>query len=213
MRDPVPEVSIAGVPADLVARRASCVLLEELGRPERLQLEASSLDEGMRSGRWNLDRESYLYYSSQVAKWVPARAEPNLCRLAPAEAVAWLWQDWRSARNPKSDAVGRRSLRLNGIPVAILWQGSGEQLAAMVAGPEYQKTQWFDPLLRRPDLGNLRMSLIDSDNTPVFGSQPLSGPATMRAASTTGLPWDAVLVNAALCGNQSALRGAVRGRD
>jgi signal transduction histidine kinase len=192
-----------GVPADLVARRARCVLLEELGRPDQLQLEASSLDEGLRSGRWQLDRDSYLYYSSQIARWIHPRPAPDLCRQALAEAVAWLWQDWRSARDAKPDAAGRRSLRLNGTSIAVLWRRSGEQLAAIVAGPEYQKILWFDPLLPRPDLGNLRVSLIDSNKTPVFGSEPLSGPTTMRTGPTTRLPWDVVLVNSDLAGDLS----------
>jgi len=68
----------------------------------------------------------------------------------------------------------------------------------MVAGPGYQKSQWFDPLFHRPDLGNLRVGLKDSDSTPVFGSQRPSGPTTLRAASTTGLPWDVFLANSDL---------------
>jgi signal transduction histidine kinase len=195
IQNPIPEVSVAGVPADLVARRVRCVLLEELGRPEQLKLEASRLAEGMRSGRWQLDRESYFYYSSQIARWIQPQPEPDRRRQALAEAVAWLWQDWQSARDAKPNAAGRKSMRLSDTSVAMLWRRSGEQLAAMVAGPEYQKIDWFDPLLRKTDLGNLRMSLIDSDSAPVFGSKLMPGPATRRSGSTTGLPWDVVLVN------------------
>jgi signal transduction histidine kinase len=201
--DPVPEVSVAGIPADLVARRARCVLLEELGRPKQLQLEANRLNEGMKSGRWQLDRESYLYYSSQIAQWIEPQSGPDLRRQTLAEAVAWLWQHWQSARDAMPNAAGRRSMRLSDISVAILWRRSGEQLAAMFAGPEYQKIAWFDPLLRKTDLGSLRMSLIDSDSAPVLGSKPMSGPATMRAASTTGLPWDVILVNSNLAADLS----------
>lgn len=193
--NPIPEVSVAGVPADLVASRARCVLLEELGRPEQLKLEASRLLENMKSGRWQLDRESYLYYSSQIARWIQPQQKPDRRRQALAEAVAWLWQDWQSARNAKPNSAGRRSMRLSDTSVVILWRRSGEQLAAIFAGPEYQKIAWFDPLLRKPDLGNLRINLIDSDSVPVFGGKPMSGPATKRAASTTGLPWDVILVN------------------
>lgn len=53
-------VALSGVPVDLVARRARCALLEELRRSEQLRQEAQSLYRDLRTGRWRLDRESYL---------------------------------------------------------------------------------------------------------------------------------------------------------
>ncbi len=191
-----PEVSISGVPADLVARRARCALLEELGLREKLKEEAGRLNEGLENGRWRLDRESYLYYSGQAARWIQPRQD--LCRLALAEALTWLWKSRQSTREPGRDGAGRTSLFLNGTCIAVLWRESGEQLAALVTGPTYQKTQWFDPLFRRPDLGNVRVSLLNSDNTLAYGSQPPSDPKATRAASATGLPWDVVLANSNL---------------
>lgn len=193
---PMPRISISGVPVDLVARRARCVLLEQLGLSEQLQEEAVRLDEGLKTGRWRLDRDSYHYYSGQAARWI--EPQPDLRRQALAEAVAWVWRSGQSTRDTGTGSAGRRSLCLNGTPVTVLWRGSTERLAAIVAGPDYQKIQWFDPLFHRPDLGNLRVTLLDLDGTPVFGNQPLPGPATMRAASATGLPWDIVLVNSDL---------------
>jgi len=193
-----PGISISGVPADLVARRARCVLLEELARPEQLQEEAEDLDEGLKSGKWRLDRESYLYYSGQVAQWIQPPPEPELTRHALAEAVAWLWQNRQSARDTEPDAAGRKSLNLDGTSITVLWRGSGARLSAIAAGPGYQKTQWFDPLLQRPDLAGVRFSLLNSDNTLAYGNQPASGPKATRAAFATGLPWDVVLVNSNL---------------
>jgi signal transduction histidine kinase len=196
----VPAVSVSGVPADLVARRARCDLLEKLGQPEQLQAEAGRLDEGLRAGRWRLDRGSYLYYSGQVAHWIQPQPESNLSRhkQALAEALAWLWRNWQSTRDTGRDAPGRRSLCLNGTSITVLWRGAGERLAAMVAGPGYQKSQWFDPLFRTSDLGRVRVSLLDSDSAPAHGSRPPPGPRATRAAAATGLPWDVVLVNANL---------------
>ena len=194
----VPAVSISGVPVDLVARRARCDLLEKLGRPEQLQAEAGRLDEGLRTGRWRLDRESYLYYSGQVARWIQPQPERDLCRQSLAEALAWLWRNWQSTRDTEPNAAGRRSLCLNSTSITVLWRGLGERLAAMVAGPGYQKSQWFDPLFQSPDLSRVHVSLLDSDSAPAYGSQSPPGPRAIRAASATGLPWDVVLVNADL---------------
>jgi len=196
LSDPV--VSILGVPVGLVARRACCDLLEELGRAEQLRAEAGRLDKGLRSGHWRLDRASYLYYSGQAARWVEPQPESGLERQALAEALAWLWRDWQSTRGAGPDAAGRRSLRLNGASIAVLWRASGERLAAMVAGPGYQKSQWFDPLFQSSDPGGVHVSLLDSDGAPVHGGQPRPGPMTTRAASASGLPWNVVLVNADL---------------
>ena len=63
-------ISISGVPADLAARRARCALLEELGRPGDLQKDAQILLDDLRTGRWRLDRASYLYYRDQAAHWL-----------------------------------------------------------------------------------------------------------------------------------------------
>jgi hypothetical protein len=50
-------VAINGLPADLVARRMRCVLVEELARPDDLRREAVALDADLRAGRWPLDRD------------------------------------------------------------------------------------------------------------------------------------------------------------
>ena len=63
-------ISVSGVPSDLVARRARCVLLEELDRSEQLQKEAQDLQNDLKDKRWRLDRASYFYYMDQVAKWL-----------------------------------------------------------------------------------------------------------------------------------------------
>ena len=191
-------VWISGAPADLVARRARCALLEELDRLEQLQEEASRLDDGLNSGRWRLDRETYLYYRGQVARWVPPQADSDLCRRALAEAVRWLWRTRQSTGDSEPDASGRKSLRLDGTPIAVLWRESGGRLAAVVAGPGYQKSLWFDPLFRGADLSRVRVSLLDSAGASAYGDQAHSSPKTMRAASATGLPWDVVVVNADL---------------
>ena len=53
--------AVSGLPADLVGRSARCLLFGELGRRDELSLEARGLLDGLASGRWRLDRDSYLH--------------------------------------------------------------------------------------------------------------------------------------------------------
>ena len=74
------DASLSGVPADLVARRARCALLEELGRPEPLRNEAQALGEGLRDGRWQLNRAAWHYYGAQVSGWLGTKVERTMAR-------------------------------------------------------------------------------------------------------------------------------------
>jgi signal transduction histidine kinase len=191
-------VSLSGVPADLAARRARCALLEELGRRPELQQEALILSDDLKSGRWRLDRASYLYYCGQATMWLGREPGSDADRRALAEAVIWLWENRKpSSAFEAGGSAGRRSLRFQGIPVTVLWRPSNAGLAAVAAGPGYQRSRWFDPLLRSSDFSGVRVGIRDSDKALVYGSGPAAAsPAAIRPASVTGLPWDIELVNA-----------------
>jgi signal transduction histidine kinase len=190
-------VLLSGVPADLAARRARCLLLEELGRGAELQQEAQSLFDDLRGRRWRLDRASYLYYRGQAAQWLNQGLLSDAEQQALADTVIWVWENRRAIAGVERGSAGRRSLRLQGTPVTVLWRHSNEGLAALVAGQGYQRTRWFDPLLGGADFSGVRVGLRDSDNALVYGNEPATGvPSTSRLASVTGLPWNLVLVNA-----------------
>ncbi len=190
-------VSLSGAPADLAARRARCALLEELGRRADLQQEAQGLRDDLRNGRWRLDQASYLYYRGQAARWVGLEPGSDAAQRAIADAVIWIWQNRQAIGGIEPRSAGRQSLRSYGIAVTVLWRHSNRGLAALVAGPGYQQSRWFDPLLGGADFGSVRVGIRDPDKTPVYGNEPASGvPATSRFASVTGLPWDIIVANA-----------------
>lgn len=192
-------ISISGVPADLVARRARCVLLEKLENREQLQREARNLWDDLKGRRWHLDRASYLYYSEQVVQWLDNEPKSDAMNQALADAVIWLWQNQQTIGNIDKGSSGRRAFRINGTSVVVLWRVSNNRLAAVVAGPGYQQSQWFDPLFGGPDFSGISLGISDSDGALVYGSEPSEGiPISTRLASTTGLPWDITLVNANL---------------
>jgi signal transduction histidine kinase len=192
-------VSISGMPADLVARCARCTLLEELGVQNQLQQEAQSLRDDLKGRRWRLDRASFLYYSNQATQWLDREPESGDSQQALAEAFIWLWQNNQALGNNEHVFSGRRSFRTHGTSVSVLWQGSNNRLAAVVAGPNYQQSQWFSPLFGGPDFTGIRVGLRDSDGFLIYGNDLMNDiPLTNRLASASGLPWDIALVNADL---------------
>ncbi len=192
-------VSISGVPADLAARRARCALLEELGRLTELKQEAQSLSDDLKEKRWRLDRSSYLYYRDQAARWLGQEQEPDAEQQALADAVVWLWQNRQAFANAERDSAGRRSFRSQDTSVTVLWRVSNERLAALVAGPDYQRSLWFDPILGGADFSGIRVGIRDSEKALAYGNDLAPGlPTTSRLASVTGLPWDIAVVNSDL---------------
>jgi len=190
-------ISIAGVPADLAARRACCALLEELDRRAELGRSAQELLDDLMSGRWRLDRASYLFYREQAARWLGREPGSDAGRRALADAAAWLWGNRPMIAGTGRYSAGRRSLRLGATPVTILWRLSGGQLAAVIAGPGYQRSRWFDALLQSPDFRGARVTFSDPEGGLVNGDDlPAGGMVAARTASVTGLPWDIALVNA-----------------
>jgi signal transduction histidine kinase len=189
------EISVSGVPADLVARRAQCVTLEELDNHEVLQKEAFQLQEDLKAGRWHLDRSSYHYYHDQATQWQDQEQESNDIKMAIAEAVFWLWQNKNDPGEMGKDSSSRRAFRFFGTPVVAIWQMSNNRMSAMVAGPDYQKIQWFDPL-RDSGLDGLKASIVGSAGVLIYGDEPMEeAPLTNRFATVTGLPWDISVAN------------------
>lgn len=209
--DKATSVGLSGVPADLVARRARCVLLEELQRSEQLRQEAQSLYRDLRAGRWRLDRASYLYYAGQVMRWIQTEPGRDAQRQVLADAVAWLWQSWRAARIVEPGSSGRRCLGSPETPVTVLWRASSDRVAALVAGGDYQQSHWFQPALKNLDNAGVRAAFLDGDGKVLYGGiAPAGFPETRRAASTTGLPWTLAISNSDVQAEMEQLAGRRR---
>jgi len=203
-------VSLSGVPAELVARRARCALLQELGGPEQLRKEAQALAEGLRGGRWQLDRAAWHYYAGQVRQWLGTVPEEDAERQALAEAVDWVWQRWQAGQTVEPRSSGRRALEFEGMPVTLLWRTSNERLAAFVAGARYQRQHWFEPALSALDRPGIGIALLDERDRVLHGAAtPAGSPVTRRTASATGLPWTVVATSTNL---DADLRGFAQRR-
>jgi signal transduction histidine kinase len=189
--------AVAGAPAALVARRARCDLLEELGRDEKLREEAQALLDDLKAGLWPLQRDTYRYTLGQARRWLDAGPRGATEGEALAEAVSWLWRSWRSTQSMEAGSSGRRCLGFDGTAVTVLWRTSSDRLTALAAGPACQYRRWVEPALRRVGSHGLRVALLDTDGNVVHGERsPEVIPESVRMASATGLPWTVVVTNA-----------------
>ncbi len=190
----VPSATLGGIPADLVARRLRCAILEELGRSADLRLEAAALASDLRTGRWRLDRASYLFFSGQADTWLGSLGSPDPAREALAGAVEMVWKRWNQTSREGVSQTGRQCLALEGTALVALWQSTPERLVALVAGPQYQARNWFPGLAT---IREFRISLVGPEGHTVVGISPSSNaPRTQRAASETGLPWTVLVTHA-----------------
>jgi signal transduction histidine kinase len=206
----ITDAGLSGVPADLVARRARCALLEELERKEQLRKEAETLAADLEGCRWRLDRAAWTYYSAQVAGWLGTNAGADAGRVALAEAVDWVWQRWHAGRAIEPRSSGRSALEVEGEPVTVLWRISKDYLRAFVAGAECQRRHWFEPALAAVDRPGVAMAVLDERDHVLFGiASPHASPQTRRLASATGLPWTIVAWSTDL---EGALRGSLQRR-
>ena len=90
----VPDARLSGLPADLVARRARCNLLEELGRDAELGREARALQMDLLAARWPIDQGTFLAYAEQIDRWVGAEPPVTAHRDALSDGSAWVWRQW-----------------------------------------------------------------------------------------------------------------------
>ena len=187
-------VTLGGIPADLMARRIRCSVLEELGRSEALRREAATLDTDLRTGHWQLDRASFLFFSEQANGWQGSHGNPEREQEAIAGAVETLWKRWKQAPREGFSRTGRQCLAFDATELVALWQSTPERLAALVAGPRYQARTWFPALA---GIRGFQISLVSPEGRAVFGIPPASpSPRTQRPASETGLPWNVVAMHA-----------------
>ena len=176
------EIPAGGLPAELVARRARCALLAQLGRPEDLAKEAAELYNLLRQGHWQLSQAAYDVHAEETAAWLDADRSAEAPSLALAEAVAWLMAKENQETRPSGRACVVRQDRL----VTVLWTRRSEGLTVLAAGPRYLERRWLAPLAPLAD--KLRVSFAVKEMNSGAAA------AAERMPSTTGLPWT-VIVN------------------
>lgn len=173
----VKDAGVAGLPADLVARRARCAVLDEIGRRDLLAAEARTLGADLVAGRWRLDRGVLTAYLEQVARWSGRAIELPADRVALAAMTEWLWRRQSSSSLP---AGGRHAARFADVDVTALWQTRDGRLTALAAGPRYLRREWLDPVSAAAR--GLEVSLASGHEGNGIGE-------VRRQPGETGLPW------------------------
>ncbi len=187
-------ILFAGVPADLAARHARCVLLEEVGRTEDLRREAGALLEDLLNGRFLLTRSIFQLHSEQIGRWLARSDIGEPGRLALSAAAERLWQEWQKARSGSGAVMDTMTARFNNRFLTILCDAAPDRLTALIAGPEYVETDWLAPVMRTIPAERLSVSLRDAEGNPVNSQAPgESGRQTIRLTADTGLPWTVVV--------------------
>lgn len=184
---------IGGVPAELLARHARCVLLDGMKRLPELQHEASALYADLHRGRWQLTRGAYRFYAQEVRRWFtpdPSLQTREQDALALAAGVESLWDDWQRIRQGEGRSTGRHTFRLYDRSLLLVWGSTPERLVALVAGPRFIERHWLAPLRLEEEPQGVRLVLTDVEGHRVAGQFVPAGPKqALRTSAETQLPW------------------------
>ncbi|MBV8841191.1 MAG: HAMP domain-containing histidine kinase [Bryobacterales bacterium] len=152
-------VTVAGSPADLVARIA-------LGDP--------AVTQDLLRGHWHLTRGQFQFYWDATAHGQPAPADA----IALAEAVSSVWEQRESIT---SSLRGQQTIWAEGKPFLVMWRGSPERRAILLSKPE--------SFLKPQRDWKLVAALADTDGRIIAGERAASGRMVIRAPAETQLPW------------------------
>ncbi|MCC6389350.1 MAG: HAMP domain-containing histidine kinase [Bryobacterales bacterium] len=163
-------VRVAGAPADLVARHELCVLSGGNGSRE---LRTDLLD-----GRWHLTRGQFAYYWAEAQRLTGDASDAPADRLAFSEAAEIIWDERVRNVAPR----GQEALWTGGHALLVIWRGTPERRAVLVANPESFVRQVF---ANEAD----RYALVDAEGRVLAGEKSGSGRAVVLTAAESRLPW------------------------
>jgi signal transduction histidine kinase len=181
-------IEINGMPADLLARRAACDLLEAAGRKKELGREASTLAADFASGRWVPDRSNWTMTAEDLSRWTGAPLSIAPDRQALSAAADWIWREWHDKADLFS-AFGRRVIDVDGVPITLLWRRDGTALTAVAILPSVLNG-WIQAPAKRHAGPASRVALTTESGRLIAGREPESGAGVLKLASAdTRLPW------------------------
>ena len=197
------DVAIAGAPADLQARRASCEVLQASNRTQELEREARALEVDLLTGRWALDRAAWELTAADIERWTGRPVPVTADRRMFSTVAAML-----SAGHPPESRARRLSV-VDGISVTVLWRADGGRAAALAISPTVLHA-WVSGALDDGPRAGAQLSLLGSTGELLAGPAIKPGALVVKAsASETGLPWTIVLGH----GDSSSASADLAGRQ
>jgi len=201
-------IAFERMPADLLARRALCDLLQESGGGAELSREANSLHDDLLAGRWRLDRVSWTLAAEQAGRWTGRPVEPSEENRLTSEAAEWLWQEWKRQGLAGPANRGSRAFARGNTGLTLLWHASGDRVSAVVILPGLLHRWAKNAAAAVNDVGG-RLVLGTDAGLFLFGQPPGTGPGIVkRNPADTGLPW--VLWVSPQPGGRNAVESGIR---
>ena len=145
-------------------------------RPDDLSREAGALLTSLENGRWRLTKAQYVTYRKYAREALGNPPPDNTAAVVRSEVVADLWQQ-RGTEHPITRGVVSKPSGT----VLVIWSSTPSKLDAVIAGQSYLET------MVRAGVGDLRWA-TSHEGRPIVGAAPVTGPAAVRAAVTSGLP-------------------------
>jgi signal transduction histidine kinase len=185
-------VNVEGSPADLIG-------LLEVARLKNSQASAEQLRNHLAEGRWRLTRGQFAFYWTEAGKLAKRTDPPPEAPLSLAEITTQMWD----GRN--SDPRGQEIMWSGGRPYFLLWRGTAEKRAVLIAAPSA-----FVPQPTAATAG-VHYALVDSQGRILAGERIGANQGAVRTAAESQLPWtlyvstDPVSTNANLGGQRRFL--------
>jgi len=163
--------TVAGSPAELVARHALCDL-------SRNPQEISKLTNDLRSGHWRLTRGQFEFYWSEAGRMSGHAEPPPAEGKRLSEIAALVWNDRMNHPQPR----GNETVWIAGAPVLLIWRGTPEQRRVLVTRPEALVGQSISA-------SGVRYAFVDTEGRTLAGTKSGASRSVIRTSSESELPW------------------------
>ena len=172
----------SGVPYRLLSQFERTQLLAISGRRDEAQEEARRLVSEMSSGRWYLDKPTFTFYDSAARK-IAGLPPPPAARVAVAEHVGRLWNEWKSFERSKLRSSNRRIWSTTP-PLVGLVNMNPDRLVALIADGDSLGSLGLDLSAAGE---NIAASVVDEQGRWILGRRLPTGVDVVRPLA--GSPW------------------------
>lgn len=183
----VTDVSVAGAPADLQARRARCAVLIAAGRLDEALREAEALRADLLDGRWRLDRVGWELIASDLETWTGTSVARPALRAEFSATSDRIWSEqqgtWRAGNEASPDEPG----------IAV-WTRPGPPVTAIAITTERLST-WLREATAAAGLPDSSTALHVGTHEPPAGPLATNPPSAVALPADTGLPWAVTLAS------------------
>ena len=173
----LPAVSVAGSPAELVARRERIALFNASGDARAAARERTLLESALFDGRFRIDRVTFDYFLADGTGAAPTTTPLAASTTSLAKAIEAAWPAWHE------QSAGRRAWTSGRATFVTTWRKTPKGIAAITAGLDALTASVDDTLLSL----QVAAQLDDPAGKPVWGTA--AGTGVTKSARETGLPW------------------------